>query len=83
MKCIWQRDDRPAFTWNESIVDEKADACSRGNELPAGDMESMPEPGKVKAMIDFMASEAVKNSEIEGNATAAKTSDHPYSIIWG
>lgn len=66
MAYIWQRDDWPAFRWDEKAIDAKAAACSPGNVEVAADMDCMSEDVKTDAMIDSMVIEAQKSSEIEG-----------------
>ncbi len=66
MPYIWQREEWPAFTWDQDAIERHASLCHKGGIKLVDGLIRMPKAGKVDAVIDMMVSEAIETSEIEG-----------------
>ncbi len=72
MKYNWQLNDWTNFRYNTSRINELAYDCLKNISLFAGNVVALPEDIKQEAIIDFMVSEAVKTSAIEGEILSRK-----------
>lgn len=72
MKYNWQLSDWTNFRYDKSKVDSLVYDCLKNISLFAGNIVALPENIKQEAIIDFMVSEAIKTSAIEGEILSRK-----------
>lgn len=63
---IWQRAEWPNLTWDSDAVDRNAYDYALDASRLVGEVEHLPETDRTDALVDLMAAEAVKTSQIEG-----------------
>jgi len=66
MKYNWQQSDWPDFTYNLAAFEGASFAFVEKTGHVSGMMKSLPTPMQTETIINFMVSEAINTSEIEG-----------------
>lgn len=66
MSYNWQHDDRPNFTYQNELIDNPQLAFGIKTGQLSGLLVGLPKDTQINTIIEFMVSEAMKTSEIEG-----------------
>lgn len=66
MIYIWQYPDWPAFVYDVQSIEDSLFAFAEQTGHMSGILKAMPENVQMEAIINTMAAEAIKTSEIEG-----------------
>ncbi len=66
MTYIWERKEWPRFAWDESAVEKNAEDALRTLSSLVVEADNLPKEMREKKAVDFMVSEGIKTSEIEG-----------------
>ncbi len=68
MPYNWQQSDWPDFHYDSSVVEEDLLRFSDRAGQVTGLLRALPEPAQTETVLQFMVAEAMKTSEIEGEA---------------
>lgn len=66
MTWNWEQDDWPVFRWDKAALEEFETVFLRKSGVQIGSIRHFDEETRLSIMVDMMANEAIKTSEIEG-----------------
>jgi len=66
MTWNWEQDDWPVFRWDKAALEEFETVFLRKSGVQIGSIRHFDEEMRLSIMVDMMANEAIKTSEIEG-----------------